>query len=73
MLSPAEIGGPDSAMQEFRVSAAADPVCVVVVSGGGIISYRKPTGEYVHTLCDESGFARKLNDLGININHGAEV
>lgn len=42
-----------------------DTVCVVAFDAGGLISYEKPDGRFVHTLCDEGGFARKLAQLGI--------
>ncbi|TVQ33613.1 MAG: hypothetical protein EA376_01795 [Phycisphaeraceae bacterium] len=48
-----------------RSANARDPVIVIELSGGGVISYEKPDGGFVHTLCDESGFRRKLDDLGL--------
>jgi hypothetical protein len=45
---------------------APDPVCVYPFDeGGGIISYRKSDGNFVHTLNTPEGFERKLHDLGI--------
>jgi len=44
---------------------ARDPVFVARIPGGGLISYAKPDGSFVHTLCDDEGFARKLAQLGI--------
>ena len=33
---------------------------------GGLISFRKDDGRYVHTLNTEEGFARKCRELGID-------
>jgi hypothetical protein len=40
-------------------------VLVVVCEGGGLISYRKPDGSYVHTLNTKEGLNRKLDQLGL--------
>lgn len=57
---------PGHAAREHRVAAARDPVAVVKFNGGGLISYRKPDGRYLHTLNTEEGFRRKLEQLGIS-------
>lgn len=64
-LPPATIAGQDGDYPEHVVAAAADPVIVAPLSDGGLISYRKPDGSYVHTLNTPEGFARKLQQLGI--------
>ena len=46
---------------------ARDIVVVFELSGGGIISYKKPDGAYLHTLCDKDGFKRKLKQLEIEL------
>jgi hypothetical protein len=56
---------PDAALTEHRVSGAADPVVVIRFADGGLISYRKPDGTYVHTLNTRDGLHRKLAQLGI--------
>ncbi len=49
-----------------RSSAVArDPVAIVPLSDGGLISYRKPDGRHVHTLATPEAFERKLRQLGI--------
>ena len=49
-----------------HVSAAApDPVIVTEFEDGGLISYRKPDGSFLHTLNTSDGFDRKLRQLGI--------
>jgi hypothetical protein len=53
---------------EFRVDGASDPVIVTPLGNGtGLISYRRESGEYVHTLNTPEGFGRKLEQLGIKM------
>ena len=58
---------PDAAQYEFAVPSARDVVVVVPLADGGLISYRRADGTYVHTLNTRDGFARKLNQLGITL------
>ena len=44
---------------------AKDPVLVVPLKNGGLISYRQPDGRLIHTLNTAEGFSRKLQQLGI--------
>jgi hypothetical protein len=53
--------------QEFRVAAARDVVVVVPLASGGLISYKRADGTFVHTLNTPDGFARKLAQLGITL------
>ena len=49
-----------------HVSAAArDPVIVTPFEDGGLISYRKADGMFLHTLNTREGFDRKLEQLAI--------
>ena len=64
-LTPADLVGADVPVQVFRVAGAPDPVHVVALPDGGLISYARPDGRFVHTLNTPEGFARKLDDLGI--------
>ena len=57
--------GDDVEIQSFRVEAARDVVLVAPLEGGGLISYAKSDGTFVHTLNTEEGFRRKLDQLGI--------
>jgi hypothetical protein len=52
-------------IQQHRVSAARDPVLIAQLSDGGVISYARPDGTYMHTLNTRAGFERKLCQLGI--------
>ena len=50
---------------EYRVSTASDMVLVVTLDDGGLISYKRSDGSFVHTLNTRDGFVRKLSQLGI--------
>jgi hypothetical protein len=52
---------------EHIVVGAKDPVVVAVFVDGGLISYRKLNGTYVHTLNTRDGLERKLQQLGIEL------
>jgi hypothetical protein len=45
-------------------TVARDPVLVVQLADGGIISYRKPDGRCLHTLATPEAFVRKIRQLG---------
>ncbi len=66
-ISPEGIAGPDIESREFEVPTAHDRVVVTLLAGGGLISYRRPDGRYVHTLNDSEGLSRKLAALGIDL------
>jgi hypothetical protein len=60
--SPQQLFG-DLAFQELHSELAPDRVIVATVCGGGIISYAKEDGTFIHTLGDSEGFGRKLAAL----------
>ncbi|HKV40843.1 MAG TPA: hypothetical protein VJX67_16645 [Blastocatellia bacterium] len=64
--SPSQITGPTAIFHVYVVAAAKDPVIAAAISNGGVISFRRPDGFYVHTLNTQSGFERKLRQLGID-------
>lgn len=64
-LTPAELLGDGTPLGRFVVAGARDPVHVAALDGGGLISYSRPDGTWVHTLNTPEGFARKLAQLGI--------
>lgn len=66
-LAPAEIISPGVCVTEHIVAAAKDPVVIAVFVDGGLISYRKHDGTYLHTLNTREGFERKLQQLGLEI------
>jgi hypothetical protein len=50
---------------EHLCATARDPVIVTPCEDGGLISYRKADGMFLHTLNTREGFDRKLHQLGI--------
>jgi hypothetical protein len=66
-LFPEELLGSDVEIRTYNVAAARDTVLVALVENGGLISYRRADGTYVHTLNTTDGFERKLFELGIKI------
>ena len=51
----------------FRIPTARDKVLVAQLRGGGIISYSRKNGTFLHTLNTAEGFNRKLDQIGIRI------
>jgi hypothetical protein len=66
-MSLATLLEPDYHAQTFTSDAAKDPVIVVPLEDGGLISYARPDGSFVHTLNTAGGFAHKLSQLGIGL------
>ena len=66
-MTPADLVDRAVPFSEHVVTAARDPVVVAVFADGGLISYRKPDGRYVHTLNSRDGLERKLRELGIDL------
>lgn len=64
-LSPREIVGEGPVLEESLSPRCADAVIVARLDSGGLISYRKGDGRYIHTLNDSEGFGRKLSELGM--------
>lgn len=64
-LSLEDLIGPDTEIKTFNIAAARDRVLVARIVGGGVISYSRADGTYLHTLNTVEGFQRKLLDLGI--------
>jgi hypothetical protein len=58
-LVPGAIGS------EHLCVAARDPVIVTPFEDGGLISYRKADGLFLHTLNTREGLERKSRELGI--------
>lgn len=66
-LTVEALAGADAEVHEFSVKTARDTVVVVPLDRGGLISYRRADGTYLHTLNDPEGFARKLAQLGVSV------
>jgi hypothetical protein len=67
-LSPEELIGSDVKLNEYHVPGAKDAVIASDLGNGGLISYRRADGTYVHTLNTAEGFERKLQSLGIDLS-----
>ena len=67
-LAPEDLMGSDVEVTTFQVRAARDTVVVAPLDEGGLISYLRTDGVYLHTLNDAEGFERKLLALGIDIS-----
>ena len=66
-LRPEDIAGSGAKAREYKVVAARDAVLVVILNGGGLISYRRKDGSFLHTLNTPEGFRRKLSQLKIEL------
>lgn len=64
-LPPEDLLGPGAELFEFDVEAARDKVLVAQLDEGGLISYKRADGTYLHTLNSSEGFSRKMLQLGI--------
>ena len=62
---PEEIAPAAHHRSEHTCIAAKDPVIVTPFDDGGLISYRKADGTFLHTLNTPEGFERKLRQLAI--------
>lgn len=71
-VSPAfslvDLLGDIAGIELFQSPRAKDAVCVVRLEDGGMISYRRLAGTWIHTLNTEEGFRRKLEQLEINLH-----
>ena len=64
-LSPSDLLEPDIPIREFQTPSARDVIVVAQFTDGGLISYKRIDGTYLHTLNTAEGFDRKLAQLGI--------
>jgi hypothetical protein len=64
-LPPEAVVGPAAELSEFHVETARDYVVVARLDEGGLISYKRADGTYLHTLNSTEGFSRKILQLGI--------
>ncbi|HNQ15186.1 MAG TPA: hypothetical protein PKM58_06460 [Pyrinomonadaceae bacterium] len=60
-----ELLGSEIEVQKFDRSNAKDTAFVARLDDGGLISYSRPDGTWVHTLCTRDGFDRKIRQLEI--------
>ncbi len=64
-LTIQEICGAEVKTEEFHSQSVPDPVIFCRFGDGGIISYIKSDGTFVHTLNNKEGFERKCRELNI--------
>jgi hypothetical protein len=64
-IAPADMAPGADDGSEHVCAGAKDPVIVTPFEDGGLISYRKADGMFLHTLNTREGFERKLRQLGI--------
>lgn len=67
-MPPADLVAGHARVTEHVVETAKDPVVVARFADGGLISYRKHDGTYLHTLNSREGLERKLQQLGIDLS-----
>ena len=67
----AQLLGGGACALAYRSPKARDEVWIARLEDGGTISYSRPDGTWLHTLNTESGFLRKLAQLGIHLPGGA--
>ena len=72
-LSVASLLGEGVRMQTFHSPVARDTVFVASFEGGGTISYRQSADSWVHTLCTQDGFSRKLQQLQITLHEQGQT
>lgn len=65
-LAMTTILGPEIEIRTYRPATAKDTVLVARFRGGGMISYKREDGTFLHTLNTADGLARKLRQLGID-------
>ena len=63
--APEQIVPGATGASEHVCGTAKDPVIVTPFEDGGLISYRRASGLFLHTLNTREGFERKLRQLGI--------
>jgi len=66
-LSPKQLTSGELKVVEYRVAKAKDLVLVAALDKGGLISYKRADGSFLHTLNTPEGFRRKLQQLGIKL------
>lgn len=65
--SPRDLLGSVVEVAVLRSPHAPDPIHVARVDGGGLLSYARPDGTFVHTLNTPEGLARKLAALELDV------
>ena len=64
-MPPEEIVPGGKRGSKHVIAATRDPVIVTPLDDGGLISYCKGEGMFLHTLNTREGFERKIRQLGL--------
>ena len=64
-LSVEELLGPGVPTEQVPTTGAGDTIVVARFEDGGLVSYHRADGSWVHTLNTRSNFQRKLWELGV--------
>ena len=67
-LSIVDLLGADESIQQTPTPKARDSVWIARLEDGGLISYARSDGSWLHTLNSEEGFERKLKQLEIDVD-----
>lgn len=67
ILSIAELLGADASIKRAHSPKARDTVWIASLEEGGVISYSRLDGSWLHTLNTQEGFERKLRQLEIDL------
>jgi hypothetical protein len=71
-LRPQDLLGDELEIREYLPEAARDAVLVFALDDGGLISYKRDDGSFLHTLNTPEGFQRKLSQLGIHLSESRD-
>lgn len=66
-LSIVDLLGTDASIQKSLSPKARDTVWISRLEDGGVISYSRLDGSWLHTLNTEEGFERKLKQLAVEL------
>lgn len=66
-LSLAELCGGGMGARAYRSPRARDEIWVLLLNRGGVLSYRRADGTWLHTLNTPEGLERKLAQLEIDL------
>ena len=64
-LGIVDLLGVDASIQKAHSLKARDTIWIACIEDGGVISYSRPDGSWLHTLNTKEGFERKLKQLEI--------
>lgn len=67
LIPPNEFLNNKITIQIFSSQICPDPIHIGKFSDGGLLSYEKSDGTFVHTLNNTSGLNRKINHLNIDL------